>query len=244
MFQPKIPTSDKLLRFTRGDTAYHEIKNREIALKRGDAVVAVLVMLVLITFEPNTKKLILASPVGKFFRQVPAPAFTAKQKPVTLPAREATTPKAKTHPIKPYRIETPYFIDNSPSGAYDFTLIQNGSRYPAIPAPCSGTIGSIYFQGRSGGLKSGKGAGQIVTLKCDGKSYGWLLGHLQLKPPVKRNQRVTKGQTIGYQGITGRTSGPHVHAQIHTQSGWRRITNRRKTMPVVKDYLAFLRKEK
>lgn len=236
MFQRKTPTSDRLLRFTRGNTAYHDIRNREIALKRGDALVAALVMCVLATFEPNTKKFILASPAGKFFRQVPAPTFTQK------PKKQKTAPKPAAKSIKPYTIYTPYFIDNSPSGAYDFTLEQNGSRYPAIPAPCNGTIHSVYFQGKTGGLKTGKGAGQIVTLKCNGTNYGWLMGHMQINPPVKKGQSIVKGQTIGYQGKTGRTSGAHVHSQIHTKNGWRRMTNRKTTMPIVKDYLAFLRK--
>ncbi len=239
MFQRKIPTSDKLLRFTRGNTAYYEVRNREVALKRGDALVAALVMCVLATFEPNTKKFIKASPAGKFFKQAPALTFTQQLKQDKTATTPKTAPTAKT--IKPYTIHTPYFIDKSPPGAYDFTLEQNGSRYPAIPAPCNGTIGHVYFQGRTGGLKTGSGAGQIVTLKCNGTNYGWLMGHMQLNPPVKKGQSVIKGQTIGYQGKTGRTSGAHVHAQIHTKSGWRRITNRKTTMPIVKEYLAFLR---
>ncbi|MGK7920403.1 MAG: M23 family metallopeptidase [Trichodesmium sp.] len=147
----------------------------------------------------------------------------------------------KSDKFLPYVVYTDYFIDNSPPGAYDFTLELNGKFKVNIPAPCQGTIRNTRFQGRNGNLKTGQGAGQIVELTCDGTNHYWLMGHLVQGSPPRTGTRIRKGQSIGLQGLTGRTSGYHVHAQIHYHNG-QRITNRRITRPLVENYIKFLRK--
>ncbi|MEM1170077.1 MAG: M23 family metallopeptidase, partial [Cyanobacteria bacterium P01_H01_bin.35] len=146
----------------------------------------------------------------------------------------------KSDKFLPYVIHTPYFIDDTPPGAYDFTLELNGKLEVPIPAPCQGTIRRTRFQGRNGSFRTAQGAGQIVELVCDGTNYYWLMGHLLQGSPPKKGTRITKGQTIGIQGLTGRTSGYHVHAQIHYHNG-QRITNRKVTRPLVENYIKFLR---
>lgn len=138
-----------------------------------------------------------------------------------------------------YTIYTDFFIDDSPPGAYDFTIQLNNKSVVPIPAPCNGTIKRTWFQGKNGGLATGWGAGQIVELYCDGQDYYWLMGHLVEDSPPKKGTRVVKGESIGLQGITGRTSGYHIHAQIHRLNG-ERITNRKITRPIVEKYLDFL----
>lgn len=147
----------------------------------------------------------------------------------------------KSDKFLPYVIHTPYFIDNTPPGAYDFTLELNGKLQVPIPAPCKGTIRGTRFQGRNGSFRVAQGAGQIVELMCDGTNYYWLMGHLLQGSTPRRGTRINKGQLIGIQGLTGRTSGYHVHAQIHYHSG-QRITNRKITRPLVENYIKFLRK--
>ncbi|NET46210.1 M23 family metallopeptidase [Okeania sp. SIO2B3] len=147
----------------------------------------------------------------------------------------------KSDRFLPYVVHTPYFIDDSPPGAYDFTLEQNGKLKIAIPAPCQGTIRRTRFQGKNGSFATAYGAGQIVELMCDGTNYYWLMGHLVQGSPPRTGTRIKKGQAIGIQGLTGRTSGYHVHAQIHYHNG-QRITNRKITRPFVENYIKFLRK--
>lgn len=141
----------------------------------------------------------------------------------------------------PYTVYTDYFIDDSPPGAYDFTIQLNNKSVVPIPAPCKGIIKKTWFQGKNGGLATGQGAGQIVELYCDGKDYYWLMGHLVENSPPRKGTRVVKGEAIGLQGLTGRTSGYHIHAQIHRLDG-KRITNRKITRPIVEKYLVFLEK--
>ncbi len=149
----------------------------------------------------------------------------------------------KSDKFLPYVVHTPYLIDDTPPGAYDFTLELNSRLKVPIPAPCEGTIRQTRFQGRNGSLRTAQGAGQIVELFCDGTNYYWLMGHLVKGSPPRKGTRIKKGQAIGIQGLTGRTSGYHVHAQIHYNSG-QRITNRKVTRSLVENYIKLLRKGK
>lgn len=150
---------------------------------------------------------------------------------------------SKSDKFRPYIIHTPYFIDDSPPGAYDFTLELNSQVEVPIPAPCNGTIRRTRFQGRNGSFTTAQGAGQIVELICDGTNYYWLMGHLVQGSSPKKGTRIIQGQPIGIQGLTGRTSGYHVHAQIHDRNG-QRITDRNITRPIINSYIKFLRKGK
>lgn len=145
----------------------------------------------------------------------------------------------------PLEVETPFLIDNSPPGAWDFTLKRDRAVNVEIPSPCAGIVRRVYFQGKTGNLKTGRGGGQIVEIDCtEGKvndqAYGWMLGHLQKNPFVQAGQNIRKGQALGVQGITGRTSGHHVHAQLHYQKTWQRIEERSLTRPLVEDYFGFV----
>lgn len=58
----------------------------------------------------------------------------------------------------------------------------------------------------------------MVTHSVDGKIYTTLYAHLS-SMHVSVGQTVSKGQTIGRIGMTGRTSGPHLHFEFHL-GGW------------------------
>ncbi len=75
----------------------------------------------------------------------------------------------------------------------------------AVLAPQDGVV---TYVGPNGTL------GQTVEIRHD---LGWstLYAHLQLQVPVKIGERVKLGQTIGYVGMTGYSTGPHLHYEIH-----------------------------
>ncbi|AFY85479.1 glycosyl hydrolase 108 family protein [Oscillatoria acuminata] len=173
---------------------------------------------------------------------------------IALAVFPSLTPTLKTasgHSFEPITVHIgPHFYDDSPSGSYDYVLERDGSTSVPIPSPCNGTIGGVYFQGVTGGLATGRGAGQIVGVACDGADY-WLFGHLiegsQTKKP---GDRIAKGETLGTQGTTGRSSGDHIHNQIHRWTKGDdgvpvrgdRITDRSYTKPLIMAYIEFLRK--
>ncbi|MGJ3244921.1 MAG: M23 family metallopeptidase [Elainellaceae cyanobacterium] len=139
--------------------------------------------------------------------------------------------------LKPLDIATDFLIDDSPPGSWDFTLIDpsSDSTKVDIPSPCDGIIDDVWFQGHNGGLESGSGAGQIVEVNCGDFTY--LFGHLD-STHVKAGQQVALGESIGIQGSTGRSSGDHVHLQLHDPESGDRITDRTITGQKVDKYFA------
>ena len=72
--------------------------------------------------------------------------------------------------------------------------------------------GKVSFSGRMGGY------GKVVKIKHAG-GYESLYAH-QSRIRVKKGQRVTKGQIIGYVGNTGRSTGPHLHFGLMKNGKW------------------------
>jgi Peptidase family M23 len=148
------------------------------------------------------------------------------------------SPASSAKKVGALRVEAPNLIDDSPLGAYDFTLVgqSNETKNVPIPAPCSGTIKKTWFQGTTGTLQTGAGGGNIIDIECGNGRYGWRMAHLA-EIQVKSGQQIEEGMSIGGQGCTGRCSGDHVHAQIHTLPNWQRVENRSITAPVIDRYL-------
>lgn len=68
--------------------------------------------------------------------------------------------------------------------------------------------GTVAFAGFNGGY------GRMVTLR-HGEKYSTVYGHLQrFAKNISAGRRVTQGQTIGYVGMTGLATGPHLHYEF------------------------------
>ncbi len=98
----------------------------------------------------------------------------------------------RLHPILGYRIQ------------------HNGIDFPAktgtpIPAAADGVIRRI---GRNGGY------GKYIQIKHNDK-YSTAYGHMDaFYPDLRVGSYVKKGETIGYVGNTGRSTGPHLHYEV------------------------------
>jgi murein DD-endopeptidase MepM/ murein hydrolase activator NlpD len=69
-----------------------------------------------------------------------------------------------------------------------------------IIAPLAGTISDNYFNDRGGNQ---------VVIDSGFAKFGF--AHLQSKSPLKKGDKVKKGQLIGYLGNTGTSTGAHLH---------------------------------
>lgn len=67
--------------------------------------------------------------------------------------------------------------------------------------------GKVIFRGKQNGY------GNVVILQHQGK-YTTLYGHMSRFASEKIGQRVSQGQVIGYVGMTGLASGPHLHYEF------------------------------
>lgn len=67
--------------------------------------------------------------------------------------------------------------------------------------------GSVAFVGRQGGY------GNVVMINHQGR-YQTVYGHLSRFGDIHVGQRVNQGQVIGYVGMTGLASGPHLHYEF------------------------------
>ncbi|MDO4242036.1 MAG: M23 family metallopeptidase, partial [Microbacteriaceae bacterium] len=64
----------------------------------------------------------------------------------------------------------------------------------------------------------GIGGNAVKIAHGDGiESY---YGHMVETPAVRYGQHVERGQVIGYVGMTGLATGPHVHFGILSYGGW------------------------
>ncbi|MCT7992540.1 M23 family metallopeptidase [Laspinema sp. C5] len=224
----------------------------QAAVNRGQAVCAI-ASLILLSFMliPGLNRM--AERTLKLYEWTHSPATTTATTVTNAHpySNKTTAPvaQAKVVPFRPLKQHRgPHFYDDTPTGSYDYVLERDGSTAVPIPSPCNGIIGRVWFQGRTGNLSTGFGAGQIVEVACDGGKL-WLFGHLVKGSPTKQpGDRITKGEDIGIQGKTGRTSGVHIHNQIHEYSigidgvpvRGARITDRKLTQPLIDEYRDFL----
>ncbi len=68
--------------------------------------------------------------------------------------------------------------------------------------------GVVTFIGKKGGY------GKVIILRHGGK-YSTLYAHLsRFGHDIKKGKRIKQGQTIGYVGMTGLATGPHLHYEF------------------------------
>ncbi len=165
--------------------------------------------------------------------------FKNPQNSPATPSAHSTTFLKKAEAMQ---VATPNLLDDSPPGSYDFTLVQadNITQNAPVPAPCRGNIARVWFQGKTGDLQTGQGGGNIVDLTCSVSGKGWRIAHFH-QVWVKEGQQVEAGDGLGGQGCTGRCSGDHAHAQVHSLPDWSRIEDRSVTAPLVDAYLRRVR---
>jgi murein DD-endopeptidase MepM/ murein hydrolase activator NlpD len=72
---------------------------------------------------------------------------------------------------------------------------------------CATAAGEVVFAGRNGDFG--------LTVKVDhGNGLVTVYAHAA-RIAVKKGQKVERGQTLGYVGSTGRSTGPHIHYEVH-----------------------------
>jgi murein DD-endopeptidase MepM/ murein hydrolase activator NlpD len=74
--------------------------------------------------------------------------------------------------------------------------------------------GKVAFRGWQGGY------GNVVILQHGGH-YSTLYGHMSRIAPLHVGQHVAQGQTIGYVGMTGLATGPHLHYEFRIDGAHR-----------------------
>ena len=82
----------------------------------------------------------------------------------------------------------------------------SADRGTPVRAPASGTV---HHAGRAGDFG-------VAVILDHGQDLRTIYGHLS-RVAVKNGQRVERGDLIAYTGNTGRSTGPHLHYEIHVR---------------------------
>ena len=99
-----------------------------------------------------------------------------------------------------YRIDPVYKVTKMHAGL-DFTAPQGTPIY----ATADGTV-------KEAGFNSGGFGNQVVI--NHGYGYETVYGHM-VRVKARAGQNVKRGETIGYVGNTGKSTGPHCHYEVH-----------------------------
>lgn len=89
-----------------------------------------------------------------------------------------------------------------------------------LMAPCSrpivaaktGKVTTVDYQA--------SGAGNYAVIRGTTSKFDYVYMHMIKAPRVAVGQRVKAGQTIGFVGSTGRSSGCHLHFEMWSRPGW------------------------
>ncbi|MED4402094.1 M23 family metallopeptidase [Metabacillus fastidiosus] len=88
--------------------------------------------------------------------------------------------------------------------------IANREANVPVVAITDGTVIRSYYSSSYGNVV-------FITHNIDGQIFTTVSAHLE-ENTVRDGDSVTKGQTIGYMGNTGRSFGKHLHFEIHKGS--------------------------
>lgn len=109
---------------------------------------------------------------------------------------------------KACKITTPYKKKGSWACGYHtgIDLIPtDGDKNPTLYAPCDCTILSVNSCGSSYGNH---------ICASTGTGYIFVMAHMKSVPPVKKGDKVKKGQKVGIMGNTGNSFGEHLHIEF------------------------------
>jgi len=118
-------------------------------------------------------------------------------------------------PMKDYRISSKFGFRKNPMGGEEFDMHKGidivGSKNANIYAVYDGKV-VIHFPPPNGYFKGHHTYGALIIID-HGKGLFTLYGHMS-STFVNEGMYVKKGQLIGKQGSTGRSTGPHLHFEI------------------------------
>ena len=144
-------------------------------------------------------------------------------------------------PFTGYRITSPYGNRKNPFGS-GTEFHQGIDLVKAHKAPIQAFVGGTVLYAGTGVAGTGLGGYGVVVFIRDGAGRGHLYAHLD-STSVKSGNIVSKGQTIGYQGATGRVTGSHLHYEIRKSTspsyGW--TSNPKSSTLEPTDYLKSLK---
>ncbi|WP_238346308.1 M23 family metallopeptidase [Luteimonas saliphila] len=159
---------------------------------------------------------------GELIRSGPVTAavFTAKGKPFTAIRFERDGKSeyftAEGRPLKKSFIRSPiqYARLSSRFGTRRHPVLGTQRMHKGVDyAARSGT--PIMAAGEARVVSAGWQGGYGNTVVLDhGKGYTTLYAHMSRTAKLKRGQRVSQGQVIGYVGSTGLSTGPHLHYEF------------------------------
>jgi len=95
--------------------------------------------------------------------------------------------------------------------------LHEGVDFPApvgtpVHATADGTVQSI--------VRSRKQLGNYIVIKHPASELRTLYAHLSgFAPTLRRGQKITRGEVIGYSGNTGFSTAPHLHYEVQTIDG-------------------------
>ena len=81
-----------------------------------------------------------------------------------------------------------------------------------IGTPIVASAGGTVIISRINGGRNGGYGNYVVISQNNGTQT--LYAHMQSRTVVVAGEQVTQGETIGYVGMTGMTTGPHVHFEV------------------------------
>ncbi|TWP43410.1 M23 family metallopeptidase, partial [Xylella fastidiosa subsp. fastidiosa] len=95
-----------------------------------------------------------------------------------------------------------------------------GQDFPAvigtsIPAAADGIVYGTYAKKKNGSyVLDGYGNTIVIEHTINGEKVYTLYAHLNEPSTLKKGDRVSQGDCVGYVGVTGNTSGPHLHFEV------------------------------
>jgi murein DD-endopeptidase MepM/ murein hydrolase activator NlpD len=148
---------------------------------------------------------------------VAVPAYNLR----TLTIPMSTLAKPSIQPESIPAITAKLYYSTRYKGSYDIDAGEHSGSHDGVDLKLAlGTPLGAIAGGRVVDVLRNETLGLHVLIehRTDGERYLSIYGHLG-SASVEAQQDVTPGQTIGTVGMTGNTSGPHLHLAVHRAAG-------------------------